>query len=54
MSKVTINIHDLPREVYDRLPSEEEEHNGTRWKRIETPSSIVTYFRRWEREEKAS
>jgi len=49
VSKVSISIHDLPREVYDNLDITEESvatDSDVAWKVISTPTAEVCIFRR--------
>ena len=41
---VTIQIHKVPSDVYDRLDVEEMVEDEHRWKTITTPEASVTFF----------
>lgn len=43
-SRTHISVHDISQEVYDLIGTEEIASENHRWKRVETPGSVVTYF----------
>jgi hypothetical protein len=44
MSRIAISVHDAPAELYNSLPVDEQDNNGTFWKIIETPSVTITFL----------